>query len=120
MLVRHRAGLAKQRWSLDMRRALWELLLEDPSDLTCGECFAVLEYYAEVLAGPGSDLLPRIIEHLERCPDCALQHQEELQYLLADPSEGDATTSIGTPGGVGSRPRANSPSGSGEESPGEE
>lgn len=88
-----------------MARALWQLLLEDPSDLTCEECFAVMEYYAEALTGWGADLLPKIIEHLERCPDCALQHRQELQRLLADASEGSAAPWMGTTGSVG--PKAN-------------
>ena len=73
-----------------MPRALWQLLLEDPSDLTCDECFAVMEYYAEVLARGGVDLLPEIIEHLERCPDCELQHREALRRLIASQSERSA------------------------------
>jgi hypothetical protein len=87
-----------------MSRALWQLLLEDPSDLTCDECFAVIEYYAEILARGGPDLLPEIIEHLEGCPDCELQHREALRRLMADQSEEsaapltDATASDGTNG----------------------
>ncbi len=73
-----------------MPRALWQLLLEDPSDLTCDECFAVMEYYAEVLVRGGVDLLPEIIEYLERCPDCRLQHREALRRLTANESEKSA------------------------------
>jgi hypothetical protein len=71
-----------------MVRPLWKLLLEDPSSLTCDECFAVMEYYAEVLTGGGVDLLPAIIEHLEGCPDCRLQYRAALRHLSADQSEG--------------------------------
>jgi len=63
-----------------MERPLWELLSEDPSDLTCDQCFAVMEYYAEVLAKSGAHLLPRVLEHLRRCPSCEGQHREALQY----------------------------------------
>jgi PIN domain nuclease of toxin-antitoxin system len=70
-----------------MPRALWQLLLEDPSDLTCDECFAVMEYYAEALTRGGVDLLPEIIEHLKRCPDCKLQHRQALRRLMASQSE---------------------------------
>jgi hypothetical protein len=70
-----------------MTRALWQLLLEDPLHLNCDEVFAVMEYYAEVLARGGVDLLPEIIEHLERCPDCGLQHREALHRLIASQSE---------------------------------
>jgi hypothetical protein len=103
-----------------MPRALWQLLLEDPSDLTCEECFAVMEYYAETLADQGAGLLPRIIEHLERCPNCALQHRDALRRLTADPEARDEALPTGTAGGGGFSPRVHSPLGSGEESPGEE
>ena len=81
---------------------LWQLLLEDLSDLTCDECFAVMEYYAEVLARSGVDLLPEIIEHLERCPDCELQHREALRRLAAGQSEKGALPVSGLTGSDGS------------------
>jgi hypothetical protein len=71
----------ERSWSYDMARPLWQLLLEDPSDLTCEECFAVMEYYAEVLAMGSTDLLRGVIEHLKECPDCRLQHREALRHL---------------------------------------
>ena len=70
-----------------MERPLWQLLLERPSNLTCDECFAVMEYYADVLSTGALDLLPAIMEHLESCPDCDLQHREALRYLLASQAE---------------------------------
>lgn len=66
-----------------MSRALWQLLLDEPSSLTCEECFAVLEYYAEVLAGGGAQLLPQILDHVKHCPDCSLEHHEELRQFMA-------------------------------------
>jgi hypothetical protein len=51
-----------------MVRELWQLLLEDPSNLTCDECFSVMEYYAELLAEGGTDCLPEVIERLKECP----------------------------------------------------
>ena len=68
---------------LNMVRPLWQLLLEDPSNLTCDECFAVLEYYSELLARGGADLLPEITEHLQGCPECRIEHQEALRHLEA-------------------------------------
>jgi hypothetical protein len=68
-------------------RALWQLLLESPSDLTCDECFAVVEYYAELLAKGSTDLLPEVIEHLKGCPNCEVQHREELRHLITSQSE---------------------------------
>jgi len=64
-----------------MARPLWQLLLDDPSDLTCDECFALMEYYAELLTRGRVDLLPRIIEHMERCPHCEVEYREALRCL---------------------------------------
>jgi hypothetical protein len=89
-----------------MPGALWRLLLEDPSDLTCDECFAVMEYYAEILMGR-SDLFPEIIERLERCPDCDLQLRQELRQLTGEPSESGAAALNGATAPEGSRHRAN-------------
>jgi hypothetical protein len=86
-----------------MPRALWQLLLEDPSDLTCDECFALMEYYAEALTRGGVGLLPEIIEHLERCPDCELQHRQALHRLVADESERGASPLAGATGHEGSK-----------------
>jgi hypothetical protein len=73
-----------------MARPLWQILLEKSSDLNCDECFAVMEYYAELLAGGNTDLLPQILKHLEWCPNCELQHREALLRLVAAQSEGSA------------------------------
>jgi hypothetical protein len=70
-----------------MARHLWQLLLEDPANLTCDECFAVMEYYAEGLARGGASLLPQALDHLKRCPHCAFQHREVLR-LLGDSERG--------------------------------
>jgi hypothetical protein len=68
-------------------RPLWQLLLEEPSDLNCDECFAVMEYYAEAVARGGLGLLPKVLEHLRRCPSCKARHRETLQRLIASHSE---------------------------------
>jgi hypothetical protein len=70
-----------------MVRPVWQLLLEDPSDLTCDECFSVMEYYAELLAKGSTDRLPEVIERLKECPPCEVQHREELRHLIASQSE---------------------------------
>ena len=72
---------------MDMERPLWQLLLDDPSDLTCDECFALMEYYAEVLTTGGVELLPKVLEHLRRCPSCQAQHREALERLMASQSD---------------------------------
>jgi len=64
-----------------MTRPLWQVLLEDPSRLTCDECFAVLEYYSELLAQRGADLLPDVMEHVQGCPECWMEHRVALHLL---------------------------------------
>lgn len=68
----------------NMVRSLWQLLLDDSSDLNCDECFALMEYYAELLTRGRVDLLPTIIEHLERCPHCEREYRETLRCLATD------------------------------------
>jgi hypothetical protein len=60
---------------------LWQVLLKDPSKLTCDECFAVLEYYSELLAKGGDALLPEVMEHVRGCPECRFEHREALRRL---------------------------------------
>ncbi len=64
-----------------MVKALWQLLLEDPSNLSCDECFAVMEYYADLLAHGGPDLLPLVQRRLERCPSCPHEYRRALSRL---------------------------------------
>jgi hypothetical protein len=69
------------RGVLNMMRSLWQVLLEDPSQLTCDECFAVLEYYSDLLTQRGAGILPKVMEHLQGCPECRIEHQEALRRL---------------------------------------
>jgi hypothetical protein len=85
-----------------MSKALWQPLLEDPSDLTCDECFSMMEYFTEALMGRG-DLPSKIVEHLERCPDCALQYRQMLRRLITELSERGAGPLAGTMGNGGSK-----------------
>lgn len=78
-----------------MTKALWQLLIDDPADLDCEECFAVMEYYAELLQQGGRRLLPRIKRRLARCPSCQLEHRMALQQLM-DKANGTNGTN-GTP-----------------------
>ena len=64
-----------------MVRPLWQLLSEQPSDLSCDECLAVMEYYSEMLAQGGEALLPEIKQHLEGCPSCRMEHRVALRRL---------------------------------------
>lgn len=66
-----------------MIRPLWQLLLDDPENLDCDECFAVMEYWADLLARAGSDFLPIVERNLMRCPDCRIEHREALHHLEA-------------------------------------
>ena len=70
-----------------MIRPLWQLLLDDPENLDCDECFAVMEYWAELLAQAGADLFPDIEKHLAHCPDCHVEHREALHRLEIAQSE---------------------------------
>jgi hypothetical protein len=70
-----------------MIRPLWQLLLDDPENLDCDECFAVMEYWAEILAQAGVDLLPNIESTLMRCPDCRVKYREALRRLEATQSK---------------------------------
>jgi len=70
-----------------MIRPLWRLLLDDPENLDCDECFAVMEYWADLLAWAGSDLLPAVERDLVRCSDCRIEHRDALHRLDAAQSE---------------------------------
>ena len=64
-----------------MSEPLWQLLLKRPSALSCPECFAVIEFYAGILAQRGPDVLPRVLEHLQGCPSCPGEYDRSLQRL---------------------------------------
>lgn len=70
-----------------MTRPLWQMLLDDPENLDCDECFAVMEYWADLLTWAGSDLLPAIERNLVRCPDCRIEYREALRRLEAAQSK---------------------------------
>ena len=63
---------------------MWELLQEEASNLTCDECFAVMEYYSELLAQGGKALLPEVKRHLEGCPFCQAEHSAALNQLVEE------------------------------------
>jgi hypothetical protein len=69
-----------------MQRPLWQILIslkEPGSYLTCEECFAVLNYYADQLeAGVEPDELHgTVIQHLARCPECHVEIQNWIKEL---------------------------------------
>ena len=67
----------------DTRRLLAGLLGPSGPELTCEQCFELLDVYVEhELAGEHADRRVRgMREHLQGCPACADEH-ESLRYLL--------------------------------------
>jgi hypothetical protein len=63
-------------------RPLWQLLLEEPANLTQEECFAVIEYYLDTLGNDHDALLPAIEKYLVRFPDRAIKEHMALYRLL--------------------------------------
>lgn len=64
-----------------LKRVVCESITTHTDELTCSECFELLDKYAETaLAGhDAAHLLPHVHDHLERCTDC----REEWTGLLA-------------------------------------
>ena len=67
-------------------RLLGRLLGPAGPELTCDDCFELIDVYVEAaLAGDDVDLLvPAMRAHLEGCPSCAEEH-ESLRALAAHP-----------------------------------
>lgn len=65
----------------DAERLVSRMLGPDGPELSCEECFAELDRYAELsIAGAGADeRVPGMKAHLEGCPACA----EDLRSLIA-------------------------------------
>ncbi len=64
-----------------MSDPLWRLLLKDPSNLSCDECFAVIEFFAGLLVEGGPELLPEVLGHLEGCPECPIELHRAMKRL---------------------------------------
>jgi len=67
---------------------LWQLLLlmrgaHVPIHLTCEECFALLEYDAEILANGAAldEIRPSVRRHLSFCPECRTKLDGWLEAL---------------------------------------
>ena len=71
-------------------RSLERLLGPDEAEISCEECFELLDQYVELeLAGADADAeIPGLRAHLRGCPACREDH-ESLRALVADgpPSE---------------------------------
>jgi hypothetical protein len=79
----------------NVSRPLWRLLVltsepEKAIQLTCAECFALLEYDADLLAAGAAldEIRPAVIHHLSLCSAC----QAKFDGWLTMP-EGDAKAS---------------------------
>ena len=80
-----------------MPRPLWQLLMivnnpDEPVELSCGECFALLEYDAEQLIAGAKpeDLRPSVTQHLSLCSSCQSKMVgwlEELEKQSKPPDE---------------------------------
>ena len=67
----------------DTKRLMAALLGPSAPEVTCEECFELLDTYVEhELAGESADQrVPGMREHLEGCPACSEEH-ESLRELL--------------------------------------
>ena len=72
-------------------RPLWQLLLDTavthpPQSLTCADCFAILEYLADISQESSAipNLIQRARQHLAACPDCQTYYQKRLDELEAE------------------------------------
>jgi hypothetical protein len=68
--------------------ALERLLGPAGYEVTCDECFEVLDEYVELeLAGHDADIrIPGLRAHLTGCPACREEHDSLYALLLADES----------------------------------
>lgn len=72
--------------SLDRRLALRRLLGPEGPELTCEQCFELLDEYVELeLAGsPAEEHIPGMRAHLEGCSACSEEHDSLLALLASD------------------------------------
>ncbi len=75
----------------DAKYPLWKLLLltadtEESIELTCPDCFTLLDYDASLLTNGGDlgDLLPVIKHHLSICSSCQAELKSWLDELNED------------------------------------
>jgi hypothetical protein len=74
-----------------MSRPLWQLLVlasesEKSVQLTCAECFALLEYDADLWAtgAPLDEIRPTVIHHLSLCSVCQAKFDDWLEKCKED------------------------------------
>jgi hypothetical protein len=66
-----------------LEKPIWELLLAEPSKLTCEECYAVIEYYADMLGDDHDTLFPVIERYLRDCPGGVLEEHLAMYRMMA-------------------------------------
>jgi predicted anti-sigma-YlaC factor YlaD len=66
--------------SREMKKLIRSILNVHPDEITCGECYDVVDQYVEMeLAGKNAqDAIPMVKDHLNRCDAC----REEYEALL--------------------------------------
>ncbi|MFQ5434348.1 MAG: hypothetical protein ACE5FD_05675 [Anaerolineae bacterium] len=66
-------------------KPLWQLLLHIKDDrLTCSECFAILEYMADLSESEDVDhqaIIQATQQHIKTCPDCQKYYQHQMDEL---------------------------------------
>ncbi len=68
-------------------RSLWQMLLavamlQKEKPLTCDECFAILDYLADIvdMTNVDQEMLQKVTrKHINRCPGCRDRYLERLQ-----------------------------------------
>ena len=65
----------------DLRRIVRMIYQTRADEISCDECFAQLDRFAELVreGQPAAKVLPLVQAHLDRCDDC----REEFEALLA-------------------------------------
>jgi hypothetical protein len=74
-----------------VQRPIWQLLLREPEDLTSEACFAVIDYYLEMLGDQPDALASTIRPYLAQCPEWSLEKQVALYHLMARRVHGTAS-----------------------------
>ena len=77
------------REHLDPRRLLARLLGPAQPEVTCEECFELLDGYVEIeLTGADADAgMPGMRPHLEGCPACREDYESLRAFLMAEEPE---------------------------------
>lgn len=72
-------------------QSVWKTLLkttlsEEGDEISCGECFTLLDLYAEILSNGGDpvEVIPKAKQHLKMCQHC----NSELQAMINSMAEG--------------------------------